>query len=74
MVTTRIDEGLVQSDSPFLASRQFGITYVTGRGAVAEVGTLMEIVDYAPLGTEGRLFINNAGVAAYSRTREVVSA
>ena len=51
----------MQSDSPFLASKQFGITYVTGRGAVAEIGTLMEIVDFAPIGSEGRLFINNTG-------------
>ncbi len=57
----RIDEGLVQSDSPFLASKQFGITYVTGRGNVAEIGTLMEIVDFAPIGSEGRLFLNNKG-------------
>ena len=61
VVSHRIDEGLVQSDSPFKASKQFGITYVTGRGAVAEVGTLMEIVDYAPLGSEGRLLIQNTG-------------
>ena len=60
----RIDEGLVQTDSPFLASKQFGITYVTGRGAVAEIGTLMEIVDFAPIGSEGRLFLNNKGTRA----------
>jgi len=54
----------VQSDSPFLASKQFGITYVTGRGNVAEIGTLMEIVDFAPIGSEGRLFLNNKGTRA----------
>ena len=66
VLARRIDEGLVQDDSPFLGSKQFGITYVTGRGAVAEIGTLMEIVDFAPIGSEGRLFINNKGTLRQS--------
>ena len=66
MLAHRIDEGLVQTDSPFVASKQFGITYTTGRGAVAEVGTLMEIVDHAPIGSGGRMFINNTGATRQS--------
>ena len=56
-----IDDGLVQEDSPFKASREFGIAYVTQRGECAAIGTVMRIQDYAPAGGDGRLLISNQG-------------
>ncbi|GLI60943.1 hypothetical protein VaNZ11_003181 [Volvox africanus] len=61
-----VEDGLVQSDSPFCGSRRFGMCYVDGRadpsGAsrMASVGTTLEIVDFAHV-QDGRIFVTSKG-------------
>ncbi len=59
-VCRSIDEELVQETSEFRASRQFGMTYCTPTGGVADVGTILKIVGYSPL-EDGRLLITTKG-------------
>ncbi|GIL62171.1 hypothetical protein Vafri_16436 [Volvox africanus] len=61
-----VEDGLVQSDSPFCGSRRFGMCYVDGRadpsGAsrMASVGTTLEVVDFAHV-QDGRIFVTSKG-------------
>ncbi len=49
----RVEEGLVQGDSPFCGTKRFGMCYVDSRAdggggsRMASVGTTLEIVDFA---------------------------
>lgn len=57
----RIDKGLVQEESPFKASREFGISYMTSKGECASIGTVMRIQDFAKVGNDGQMLISNTG-------------
>lgn len=62
-----IEDGLVQKESPFVGSKRFGMCYVEGRSddsgvsRMASIGTTLEIVDFAHVQQDGRLFITNKG-------------
>jgi hypothetical protein len=43
----RVEEGLVQQDSPFCGTKRFGMCYVDKEGRVASIGTILEIVEFA---------------------------
>jgi hypothetical protein len=43
----RVEEGLVQQDSPFCGTKKFGMCYVDKEGRVASIGTILEIVEFA---------------------------
>ena len=59
-VSYSIDEGLVQEESPYKSSREFGVSYATSAG-IAAVGTVMRIQDFAKVGNDGVLLISNTG-------------
>lgn len=59
-----IDEDLVQENSEFRASRQFGMSYCSPQGGVAEIGTILEIVAHQPF-EDGRLLVNTTGTQRF---------
>ena len=72
-----IEQGLVDEDSPFRASREFGLTWITPQGECCAVGTLMRIHAFAQIGETGKLLVSNTGDAHMPRyhkwTRGAVS-
>ena len=57
---SRIEEGLVSDDSPFRATRKFGISLVHQAG-LAEVGTLLKIEQHKKL-PDGQIVIVSRGM------------
>jgi hypothetical protein len=56
-----IDNDLVQEDSEFKGSRQFGMSYCSPEtGGVAEIGTVLEVTGHSPF-DDGRLIVNTRG-------------
>lgn len=51
----------MQEESPYRASREFGISFTGSRGECAAVGTVMRIQDFAKVDDSGRMFINTTG-------------
>jgi len=56
-----VEEGLVQKDSPFCGTKKFGMCFVDNEGRLASIGTTLEIVDFAHVKQDGRLFVTNKG-------------
>ncbi len=46
-VCRRVEEGLVQKESPFCGTKTFGMCFVDNEGRVASVGTVLEIQEFA---------------------------
>ena len=40
----RVEEGLVQKDSPWCGTKRFGMCYVDNEGRMAAIGTTLEIM------------------------------
>lgn len=57
--TCRIEQGLVNDDSPFRATRQFGISLVHQSG-VSEIGTMLRIEQHKQL-ADGQIVIVSRG-------------
>ncbi|KXZ50336.1 hypothetical protein GPECTOR_17g977 [Gonium pectorale] len=60
-----VEEGLVQTDSPFCGTRRFGMCYVDGRSEggvqrMASIGTALEVEDFAHV-QDGRILITCKG-------------
>ncbi|GAX85660.1 hypothetical protein CEUSTIGMA_g13075.t1 [Chlamydomonas eustigma] len=55
-----IEEGLVQTESPWCGSKRFGMCYVDNEGRMASVGSTLEISEFANV-PDGRLFITSKG-------------
>lgn len=51
----------MQEESPFKASREFGISYMTSKGECVSIGTVMRIQDFAKVGNDGQMLISNTG-------------
>eukprot|EP00878_Enallax_costatus_P005223 GHUV01005489.1.p1 GENE.GHUV01005489.1~~GHUV01005489.1.p1 ORF type:complete len:347 (+),score=73.03 GHUV01005489.1:210-1250(+) len=60
----KVDEGLVQQESPFAGSRRFGMCYVDERGRLSAIGTTLEIQDFV-LEPNGRMYVTNKGVERF---------
>lgn len=58
----RVEDGLVNHESPFCGSKQFGITYVNSEGAICHVGTLLRIEGHKTL-PDGQITTFNRGTA-----------
>lgn len=56
----RIEDGLVNHESPFCGSKQFGMCYVSQEGGLASVGCILEIQEHVRL-EDGRILITNKG-------------
>lgn len=56
----RIEEGLVNDESPFRATRQFGISLVHQSG-VSDIGTMLKIEQHKQL-ADGQIVIISRGV------------
>lgn len=65
-----VDEGLVQKDSPFCGSREFGMCFVDQEGNLAAVGSTLRIQDMEPL-EDGRLMVNSKGEQRFRVTSVV---
>jgi Lon protease-like protein len=60
-----IDNDLVQEDSEFKGSRQFGMSYCSPEtGGVAEIGTVLEVTGHQPF-DDGRLLVNTRGTQRF---------
>lgn len=55
-----IDEDLVQRDSEFLGSKEFGMVWLSDQGGVAKIGTLLQIKAHHMV-KDGRLIIQSTG-------------
>lgn len=64
-VLCSIDNDLVQEDSEFRASRQFGMSYISPQGGVAEIGTILEITGHSPY-ADGRLLVTTKGGTSWT--------
>eukprot|EP00798_Chlamydomonas_sp_ICE-L_P024705 gene24705-10341_t len=51
----KVEEGLVNTDSPYVGTKRFGMCFIDG-GRMNSIGTILEIVDFAQL-EDGRLFV-----------------
>lgn len=59
-----VEDGLVNHESPFCGSKQFGITYVNSEGGICHVGTLLRIEGHKTL-PDGQITTFNRGVDRY---------
>jgi len=59
-----LEEGLVDHDSPFCGSREFGMCFVGQNGGVCSIGTLLRIEEHVRL-DDGRLQIVNKGLERF---------
>ncbi|CAL5229221.1 g12504 [Coccomyxa viridis] len=55
-----LEEGLVQTESPFAGTRQFGMCWTDSKGAIAAIGTTLEIKSHVLL-EDGRMGIETIG-------------
>jgi Lon protease-like protein len=55
-----IEEGLVQTESPWCGSKRFGMCYVDNEGRMASIGSTLEISEFANV-PDGRLFVTSKG-------------
>lgn len=63
----KVDEGLVQQNSPFAGSRRFGMCYYeqdSKRGRLSAIGTTLEIHDVL-LEDQGRMIVTNKGIERF---------
>ena len=58
-----VEEGLVDEDSPFAGSREFGMCLTTQQG-MATVGTTLRVEEFSHL-PDGRLLVTNKGVERF---------
>lgn len=62
-----VEEGLVQKDSPFVGSKRFGMCLMESRSEdpgvarMASIGTVLEVVDFAHVQQDGRIFVTSKG-------------
>ena len=56
----RVEEGLINDQSPFCGSKKFGLNHVNNDGTVCQVGVLLRIEGHKLLG-DGRMIIVNRG-------------
>ncbi len=47
LASRRVDDGLVQMESPFKGTKRFGMVYSDKSGNLASVGTVLEIKEHA---------------------------
>lgn len=59
-----IDEDLVQKESEFLGSKEFGTVWQTDRNSIAEVGTLLKIQAHHTV-KDGRLIVQTTGTRRF---------
>lgn len=59
-----VEEGLVNRESPFCGSKQFGLNHVNSEGGVSQVGVLLSIEGHE-LQSDGRMITYNRGVSRY---------
>ena len=62
-LSCRLEDDLVQEDSPFRGTKQFGMCWVTERG-MAAVGTTLHIQQHARF-PDGRMQIDSKGTPSY---------
>ena len=58
-----VEEGLVDEDSPFAGSREFGMCLTTQQG-MATIGTTLRVEEFSHL-PDGRLLVTNKGVERF---------
>ena len=68
-----VDEGLANTESPFVGTKQFGMCYVDKEGNIASVGSVLEIGEHQQL-DDGRLYIQNTAVRRFNVTEVVEEA
>ena len=59
----RVEDGLINHESPFCGSKRFGISHVSSEGGVCQVGTLLKIEGHKRL-PDGQITTFNRGLAA----------
>ena len=60
-VWCRVDDGLINHESPFCGSKRFGICHMNSEGGVSHVGTLLKIEGHRQL-PDGQITTFNRGV------------
>lgn len=60
MFGSSLEEGLINEQSPFCGTRQFGLCWVSKDGAMAKIGTTLQIQSHLRHG-DGRLTTDNKG-------------
>ena len=57
----RVEDGLINHESPFCGSKKFGISHVNSEGGVSQVGTLLKIEGHQQL-PDGQITTFNRGM------------
>ena len=57
----RVEDGLINQESPFRGSKRFGISHMNSEGGVSHVGTLLKIEGHRQL-PDGQITTFNRGV------------
>ncbi|CAL8464824.1 g4359 [Coccomyxa elongata] len=63
-----LEEGLIQDDSPFAGTRRFGMCWSDSKGAIAAIGTTLQIESHVRM-DDGRLGIENKGIERFKVLR-----
>ncbi|WIA15556.1 hypothetical protein OEZ86_004158 [Tetradesmus obliquus] len=66
----KVEEGLVQEDSPFAGSRRFGMCFADDVGRISGIGTTLEIQDFL-IESSGRMYVTNKGIERFKVTKVV---
>ena len=56
----RVEDGLINHESPFCGSKRFGISHMNSEGGVSHVGTLLKIEGHRQL-PDGQITTFNRG-------------
>ena len=64
----RVEDGLINHESPFCGSKRFGISHVNSQGHVSQVGTLLKIEGHRKL-PDGQITTFNRGVTSLNGLR-----
>lgn len=59
----RVEDGLINHESPFCGSKRFGISHVNSEGGVSQVGTLLKI--------EGHRILPDGQITTFNRGNKV---
>lgn len=63
-----LEEGLINYESPFCGTRQFGLCWVSNDGSMAKIGTTLHIKEFSRF-ADGRMSVNNQGIERFKVLR-----